>query len=125
MKYCYTLHQRHPWSSHLKSLRAVGFKPSNLSTHDVEIVTPQTLQSLQQAQTIRIILLMANDWNTSPGREAVLNRIERLTNVSGGRDVAIVFYLGGIGNDSNCVADTTAQDEGVEGLRGLMEMTDA
>jgi hypothetical protein len=123
MRYCFTLHQRHPWNGYLEALRDLGFKSSKLSTHDIEIIVPQSSQPTQQDRMQRILLLKANDWNTIQNRDDTLSRVERLSNVSGGRDVAVVFYLGKNGDEASNSIKDVAQSGGGEGLRCFMDMT--
>ncbi|GKT41866.1 uncharacterized protein ColSpa_02047 [Colletotrichum spaethianum] len=65
---------------------------SRLNTHDIALPLPQ-----QQGRFFRLVLLSPKDVGTAVTEQ----RLERLFNLNGGRDAAVIFLLGPQGQEGN------------------------
>ncbi|KAI1764756.1 hypothetical protein GGR53DRAFT_465999 [Hypoxylon sp. FL1150] len=87
---CRSLRGRPDWASLVPTLvqvNGVKWKEAQLDTHDVAI--PLSAPGGQSQRALRAILLSPSD----VGKDACRDRIQRLSRLSGGQDVAIVFLL--------------------------------
>ncbi|KAK1986525.1 hypothetical protein LZ30DRAFT_273488 [Colletotrichum cereale] len=84
--FCSSLRRRPEWTPAIPLL--AGSTPrlqeGRLSTHDIALPLPQ-----QQGRFLRLVLLSPKD----VGAAATEERLERLFNLDGGRDAAIIFLL--------------------------------
>ncbi|KAI6093716.1 hypothetical protein F4821DRAFT_4305 [Hypoxylon rubiginosum] len=87
---CRSLRGRPDWASLTPTLvqgNGIKWKEAQLDTHDVAIPLPNPGGQSQRA--LRAILLSPSD----VGKDVCRHRIQRLSRLSGGQDVAIVFLL--------------------------------
>ncbi|KAK1600098.1 uncharacterized protein LY79DRAFT_6312 [Colletotrichum navitas] len=93
--FCSSLRKRPEWTPAIPLLTgsAPRLQESRLSTHDIALPLPQQ----QQGRFLRLVLLSPKD----VGAAATEERLERLFNLDGGRDAAVVFLLDQQGRDTN------------------------
>ncbi|KAI1779903.1 hypothetical protein F4818DRAFT_157969 [Hypoxylon cercidicola] len=87
---CRSLRGRPDWTSLVPALlqgKGVRWREAKLDTHDVAIPLPSI--GGQSQRVLRAILLSPSD----VGKDECRGRIQRLSRLSGGQDVAIVFLL--------------------------------
>ncbi|KAK2007187.1 hypothetical protein LZ32DRAFT_610530 [Colletotrichum eremochloae] len=94
--FCSSLRKRPEWIPAIPLL--AGSTPrlqeSRLSTHDIALPLPQ---QQQQGRFLRLVLLSPKD----VGAAATEERLERLFNLDGGRDAAVIFLLDQEGRGTN------------------------
>ncbi|KUI66615.1 hypothetical protein VM1G_01815 [Cytospora mali] len=99
--FCTSLRRRKEWSSvipHLLQNKDPKFRESKLDTHDVNLPLPSS-KDAPGTRYLRFILLSSADQDVT----AIHRRIERLENLSGGCDAAIVWLLGDGGDASTYI----------------------
>ncbi|KAI1382103.1 hypothetical protein F4677DRAFT_439904 [Hypoxylon crocopeplum] len=88
---CYSLRKRPDWASLASALQqggsSVRWKEAKLDTHDVAL--PLLGSAGQSRRVLRAIFISPSDVGTDDCR----GRIQRLSHLNGGRDIAIVFLL--------------------------------
>ncbi|KAI0176202.1 hypothetical protein GGR52DRAFT_349973 [Hypoxylon sp. FL1284] len=87
---CHSLRKRPDWASLAPALlqgNGTRWKEAKLETHDVAIPLPSSGRQAQRA--LCAILLSPSD----VGKDECRGRIQRLSRLSGGEDIAIVFLL--------------------------------
>ncbi|KZL81045.1 hypothetical protein CI238_03310 [Colletotrichum incanum] len=92
--FCSSLRKRPEWTPAIPLM--AGSTPrlqeSRLNTHDIALPLPQ-----QQGRLFRLVLLSPKDVDTAVAEQ----RLERLFNLNGGRDAAVIFLLDQQGQDTN------------------------
>ncbi|VUC36139.1 unnamed protein product [Clonostachys rosea] len=91
--FCSTLRRRRDWAPALSRFANVGpmrWKETQLQGHDIAFpVEPRAGQ--QRVVTFRSILLASDEVNATETKE----KIERLCNLNGGRNIAVILLLKG------------------------------
>ncbi|KAK1955908.1 hypothetical protein LY78DRAFT_707935 [Colletotrichum sublineola] len=94
--FCSSLRKRPEWIPAIPLLAGstLRLQESRLSTHDLALPLPQ---QQQQGRFLRLVLLSPKD----VGAAATEERLERLFNLDGGRDAAVIFLLDQEGQRTN------------------------